>query len=371
MSEYPKTSKMMVHVEDNKPDVLQEYPVSPLKDGEMLVKVELSGICGTDLHAHAGNLGGFSIPGPHVKGHEVVARIVETNGYAKDSVGNSISKGDRIIWTHISCNECYVCKILNLQHQCEHWDTYAFAPPELLLGGLSEYEIVKPKTEFIRIPDEVTDEEALGLGCAFLTIIAAFENIGRHGGIHIGDAIVIQGVGPLGLYATLLSGQSHAAKVIAIDASDARLEFAKKWGATDTINMEEYKAASERIEVVKKLTGGIGGNVVVECSGQPAAFAEGLDMLAIGGLYAVIGQTSGRPATFNPTILLDKAATIISNRSGDIRHFYRGFNFILANRKKYDLGAIISKKYRLEEVNEAMDDCRQGRVLKAAIDLRL
>lgn len=370
MGNIPKTCKAAVLVEYGQPDVIQEVAIPEVEDGGILVKVLMAGICGTDVHQHLGDLS-IKAPLPNIQGHETLGEIVKLgNGRVMDVAGEPLKEGDRIMWAHAFCGECYFCKIIRKPYMCLKSSGYGFAPPHLLRGGFAEYEYVIPKTEVVRVPNEVTDEEALGVGCAFRSVVAGFERIQSVGGISIGDTVVIQGSGPMGLYSTVLAAESGASNIIVIGAPAARLEIAKKWGATHVINIEDVKNDADRTKMVQELTCGRGAEVVVECSGYPPAFNEGLDLLMKSGIYLLLGATSTTSINFVPNTILNKQAIIIGNASADIKHFYRALKFIKKNRHKYPFGDMISRKYQLEEINEALENMHKAVDVKAAIDNR-
>lgn len=365
----PKKCKAMVLVEYGKPDVIQEIEIPEVKYGDILVKVQLAGVCGTDVHQNIGDLS-MKPPTPMIQGHETLGKIVKMDGVTTDFVGTPVKEGDRILWAHQFCGKCYSCKVLQAPFMCTASKGYGFAHSKLLRGGFAEYVLVTAGTDFVRVPDTLTDEEALGVGCAFRSVVSGFEKLNAHGGIRFGDTVVIQGVGPIGLYATVSAAQSPAAKVIAIDASEARLEFARKWGATHTINMNEIKEPKDRAQKIRDMTNGIGAEVVIEATGHPGAINEGIDILAKSGTYLILGQTSLRSTEFVPNTLMAKQAVVLASSSADIRHFYKALKFIEAHKNKYPFGELISRKYALEDLNVAFKNMLEGKDLKAAIDCR-
>ena len=365
----PKTCKAMILEEFGKPDVLRDVSIPELKEGDVLVKVLLAGVCGTDVHQQAGDLS-FKPPVPAIQGHETVGRIVKSMNITSDVVGNDLKEGDRVMWCHQWCGKCYACKILQQPYMCEHSKGYGFAPPQALRGGFAEYELITAGTDLVRIPDSITDEEALGVGCAFRSVISNFETLCEHGGIKTGENVVVQGAGPIGLYAVVMAAQSPASKVIVIDMSETRLDFAKKWGATDVINMNDIPDPKDRAAKVRDITCGRGADVIIEASGNPVAFLEGMDLLAKRGRYVVIGQSSDGTVPFAPGKILEKYAVIMGNKGADIRHFYKALLFIEAHKDKYPFAEIISHGYRLEDANEALQVMREGEAIKSAIDNR-
>ena len=363
----PKTCKAMVLAEYNKPLELQELPMPALGPGDMLVKVDLASVCGTDVHLARDELT-MHPPTPIIMGHETVGKIISLPDSIKtDVAGAPVKLGDRIMWSHLFDGTCYSCKVLHEPVMCEHSRGYGFSNASEIRGGFAEYEIVLTGTDFVRIPDDVTSEEAVGACCAGRTVVNAFDGLARCGGIRQGDSVIVTGVGPVGLFAIVLAAQTGAAKVIAVDVSPTRLEFARKWGATDVVNSADFKDLAEKTKYLRDLCGGRGADIIFECSGLPSVFAENLDLLAIYGKYVIVGQTSEGEVPIKPNKILEKSAVVIGSRSGDIRHYIKCLKFIQANKGKYPFGDIISKKYKLEDANQALEDMRAGIALKAGL----
>jgi len=372
MSNIPKTSKAAVLVELGKPEQIQEVSIPELESGAVLGRVLLAGICGTDVHQARGEL---SIPPltPCIQGHETLAVIEAIGGERRLTIdGQELKVGDRIMWAHPFCGECYECKVLRKPYMCSKsfGKGYGSVSPELLRGGFAEYVKITPETEIVRVPDSVTDEEALGVGCAFRTVVSGFERLRDHSPINIGDTVVIQGAGPIGLYSTLLASFSGASRVIAIAAEEERLQLAKEWGAAVTININEVKEHEDRVKIVKDYTNGRGAEFCIEASGAPIAFLQGFDFMCRYSTYLVMGQTSTRTVEFMPNILQGKQAVVIGSGSADARHFYKALQFIEAHRDKIDFSKMISATYPLEDIDTALENMRLGKDVKGAIDNR-
>jgi L-iditol 2-dehydrogenase len=368
MVKIPAKCRAAALVGYNKPLEIREFPIPEVEAGGIMVKVEMAGVCGTDVHQWRGNIG-IKPALPVIPGHEAIGRIVQLGeGRTRDCSGETIKIGDRIMWPHVSCGECYSCVINNQPTLCEHRYSYGFSYSgnhPYLTGGFAEYEYAVPHTQVIKIPEELTNEEVIGVCCAFRTAVAAFE---RLGGIDLQSSVVIQGSGPVGLYSTLLSAESGAAQVIVIGAPAMRLDLASRWGANSVINIEEVPDPAKRRETVLKLTGGRGPDVVVEASGAPEAFREGMEMVRRGGKYLVIGQSSPEAeVTIVPGLIMLKHLQIIGNASALIRHYYRAIQFIKNKRNKYSFADIVTNKYRLDQVNEALKSMMAGREIKPVI----
>jgi threonine dehydrogenase-like Zn-dependent dehydrogenase len=367
MVEIPKTCKAAVLEEYGKPLQIREVPVPEVEDGAILVKVEMVGICGTDVHQYHGSLS-IKYPLPNILGHETIGRIVKLgNGRTQDVSGESLKVGDRIMWAHADCGDCYWCTVVREPVLCENRKSYGMALPHALMGGFAEYEYVTPETKVVKVPEMLTEEEAIGVGCAFRSVVAAYE---RLGGIGFQDTVVIQGAGPIGLYSLVVARESGAGKTIVIGAPKERLELAKKWGADHVINIDEITDPAQRKAQVLELTNGRGPEIVVECSGFPPAFSEGVEMLQKAGRYLIIGQTSPIAISFVPNAIVHKCLTVIGSSSATIPHFYKALQFIKNNRTKYSFGDIVTTKYRLEEINEALANMESGKEIKPVIDNR-
>jgi threonine dehydrogenase-like Zn-dependent dehydrogenase len=367
MANIPTSCLAAVLPEYSAPLEIREVAIPELEPNAILVKVELAGICGSDLHIWKGEMG-IKAPTPYVMGHETIGRIVALGeGRTKDAADNPLNIGDRIIWAHADCYDCYYCDILRKPMLCEHRIGYGMQPPEKLMGGFAEYEYVIPRTKVIKLPESVTEEETIGVACAFRSVVAAFEKLN---GIGTGDNVVIQGAGPVGLYSTVLAKESGAGKVIVVGAPKERLELAKRWGADHVINIDEYKDAKERKGLIDDLTDGRGPELVVEASGYPPAFSEGVDMVQKGGRYLVAGMTSPAEIPFNPFLVLAKNIQIIGSGGAIIPHFYKALRFIESRREKYPFADIVSKKYQLEDINQALLDMQSGHEIKPCIDNR-
>ena len=367
MPAIPRTCKAAVLEEYNEPVRIREVPIPEVEPRGILVKVEMAGICGTDIHQSHGTLT-IKPPLPNIQGHETIGRIVKLGeGRAFDIAGESLKIGDRIMWAHADCGECYWCEVAREQVHCAKRQGYGFAPPAALRGGFAEYEYVTPITKVVKVPDELTEEEAVGVGCAFRSVVAGYE---RLGGVRFQESVVIQGAGPIGLYSCLMAVEGGAGKVIVVGAPSGRLELAMKWGAGAVISIDEVKDAAARREQILALTDGRGPELVVEGSGVPMAFNEGLDFIQKGGRYLVLGQSSATTIPVAPGLITGKGLTLIGSVSAAIQHFYRALQFIRNKRIKYPFADIVSHKYRLEQINEAFADMQSGKAIKPVIDNR-
>lgn len=365
--EIPKTCKAALLEEYGKPLQIREVRIRDVEPMGVLVKVEMAGICGTDVHSQRGELT-IKPPLPTIPGHETIGRIVKLGAGRKiDVAGEPLREGDRVMWAHVDCGECYGCEIARDSVQCTHRMFYGYAHPSQLLGGFAEFEYLTPQTKIVKVPDEVTEEEAIGVGCAFRTVVGGYE---RFGGIRLQENVVVQGAGPVGLYAALVAAESGAASVIVVGAPATRLELATRWGASHTINIDEVRDPAARKDEILKLTSGRGPEVVIECSGVPVAFNEGLDMIQKGGRYLVMGQTSAATIPMAPGLITGKGLNVVGGSGASIPHYYKALQFIKNKRNEYPLADIITHKFALEDIMEAYGVMASGEAIKPVIDNR-
>ncbi len=367
MTDIPKTCNAAVLEEYGQPLQIREVAIPEIGPKAILVKVLMAGICGTDVHQQKGELT-IKSPLPNIQGHETIGRIVKLGeGRVQDSAGEPLQLGDRIMWAHADCGECYWCMIERDPVLCAKRSGYGWAPPVALRGGFAEYEYITPTSNVVKVPTELTEEEAVGVGCAFRSVVGGYDRFGKVG---LMEDFVIQGCGPIGLYSTVVARESGARQIIVVGAPANRLELAKRWGADHVINIDAHKDPEERRQMILALTNGRGPENVVEASGVPSVVAEGLEMIQKGGKYLILGQTSAAATPIIVSRINEKGLTIIGSVSAHVVHFYRALQFIKTNRAKYPFGDIVTRKYKLEEINEALADMASGKEIKPVIDNR-
>jgi len=352
--EYPLMSKAAVVREFGKDIEIEEVQVpQELEAGALLVKIECSSICGTDVHLWEGALT-LNVDLPVILGHEMVGRIIAMGENSEtDSVGQPLKVGDRVIWSHTNCNSCYYCTVEKQPTLCTNRRAYMYESmekPPYLLGGFAQYGYIVPDSGRIRVPDSVEDKIASLSSCAFRSVLNAF---GQTGAIRPTDTVVIQGTGPLGLLAIAVAKVSGAKKVIAIGAPDARLELAKEFGADEVLSIERM-GYQERNQFIMDQTNNQGANIVFEFSGHPKAFAEGLDFIAKAGRYMVVGQLGEGEVSFQPSMITKKNLTVLGSFSGDISHYWKALQFIEKHQDTIPFHKLISNEYGLSEVNTAL-----------------
>lgn len=336
-----------------------------LEKGGILVRSLFSEVCGTDVHLKHGRLAG--VPYPIIPGHVSTGVVEETGGEIKDVDGNLLREGDIITFldVHETCNNCWFCLVAKETTRCPKRKVYGitYSAKDGPLGGWSQFIYLKPGVKVIKLPSKEFARKFIGGGCGLPTAIHAIQRAE----IKLGDTVVIQGSGPVGLMAAVLAKISGAFRVILVGAPKLRLEIAKQFGIEETLNIENLDS-EERVEKILNLTNLRGADRVIEATGVPSAVKEGLQMTRDGGTYVIVGQyTNAGDVLINPHIEINKKhVTIKGSWGSDFSHFYLAVNFVL---KFSDLPweQTISRDYSLDEVNQAMDDLENYRIMKAVI----
>ena len=219
-------------------------------------------------------------------------------------------------------------------------------------GGFAEYYYLFPGHYVFKVPDELPDEAVTAVNCAVSQVIYALQI----GGARMGDAVVVQGAGGLGLYATAAARDMGASRVITIDGLAQRLDLAQQCGADYTIDINEYPTAEDRAERVKELTGGWGADVCLELVGYPQVAAEGLQMLRRGGTLVEVGNIW---ANSNVTIDLSKLiwgqTRIVPAAHYNPEVLPAALDFLVRTKDRYPLNNVMSHRYPLEQIGEAFE----------------
>jgi threonine dehydrogenase-like Zn-dependent dehydrogenase len=221
---------------------------------------------------------------------------------------------------------------------------------------------VPPSCLIIKVPDEVSSASAAAAACAYRTVMHGYDNLGA---IKPHETVLIQGSGPLGNFAAAVAKDHGARQVLVIGAPAGRLEVSKRMGADEVLNMDDVGDAGDRRAWVLDHTDGRGADVVVQCATN-AAVPEGLSMLRTGGRYVSIGGGGGKAAI--DVSRLPREMTFHTIRSGEPRHWLQAIDFLATRRDRFPFEDMISKHYKLDQINDAMEAMANFKVVKAAID---
>jgi threonine dehydrogenase-like Zn-dependent dehydrogenase len=341
-----------------KPLDLRKYAVPETGPGEVLVRVEMAGICGTDVHLWDGEL---KIPLPVILGHETVG-VIENLGQGgnKDWRGDKLSVGDRVTWaSSIVCGECYYCRLKSQPTKCLHRKAYGISycadDPPHLRGGYAEFILLRAATALFRLPESVPTESVVGAGCALTTVLHGVE----HTPVELGDSVVIQGSGPVGLAAVAVALQSGASKVVVIGAPRERLELAREFGAHAVISILDNPSLERRRDAVLKETGPYGADVVLECVGRPEAVPEGWDLCRDGGKCLVLGQYANSGSVmFSPHMITRKQLQISGSWGFEPRHVDLAIRMLEQPRWQGIFAREVTHRFPLAQANSALETAR-------------
>lgn len=363
-----QTCKAAVFEKVGKPIEIQEFEVpKELEPRAALCKVTFSTICGSDLHTIKGRR---TEPTPLILGHEIVGELVALgNGLSEDGFGNKLQVGDRVSWTIMaSCGHCYYCK-KNLPQKCESLKKYghtAHDDPGIksgLVGGYGEYVYILPGTTLFKVPAVLSDEVATPANCALSTVVNAVDTIG----IEQGDFVVVQGAGLLGLNAVALAFEAGAKEVISTDVVDSRLQMAKRFGATKTVNIKTVPFEKMKKEILKS-TGGRGVDVVIEVSGVKDVTREAVELLRIGGRYLIAGLvTPGSMLDIDGNQVTRKYLTIKGIHNYRPDHLGKAILFLEKHHAKYPFDELVGITFPLNKINEAMELSETGKYIRVGV----
>jgi threonine dehydrogenase-like Zn-dependent dehydrogenase len=348
------------------PIALRSFPRPDLPPGAALLRTERSEVCGTDVHLWHGRLSG--VPYPIIPGHVSAGVIDAARGPITGIDGAPVREGDRVVFfdVHRTCGRCRACTVHRTPTRCSSRRVYGItdSADEGLFGGWAQAIYLEPGVAIARLPDAIALDDYIGGGCGLLTAV----HIAERAEIRLGDAVVVQGTGAVGLCATALAALAGASTVVALGAPDDRLALARQMGATLTIDIRNTPPA-RRLEMVLDATHGEGADVVIEAAGAAAAIGEGLDLARVGGRYVVAGHyTDVGDATINAHRQINRKHLEIRGCWGsEPRHFLRALS-VLQHHPGIPFRAIGARTYGLGALNEALADAEAMRIPKALVD---
>lgn len=350
-----QTGRAAVYRGIKKPFEIREYPLPDPEAGGLVVEIALTNICGSDLHIWRGDtdLAKAGIDYPVVLGHEMVGRVAKVGrGADQDALGRPIQEGDRVVYTYYApCGKCRAC-LKGSGHACLMSLASAVRPceePPHFVGGFATHYALARQQRVFRVPDAVSDRAVAGANCALAQVVFGLEKAR----VDIGDAVVVQGAGGLGLYACAVAREMGAGLVVAIDGVPARLELARQFGADQVIDVSTTEPR-DRIQKVRALTDGWGADVVVEVVGAPEVVPEGIKMLGRLGRYLEIGNINPkRTYAADPSILVGANLTILGVSLYEPMALYRAVELLARCRDRYPFEKLFSHTFPLARIDQA------------------
>ena len=361
---------------------IREYPLTDPAPGCVLVRMEMSGICGTDKHTFQGFItqyGDRKLEFPIIQGHENVGTIAAIGGSAeyKDFEGIPLRVGDRVVvGANVCCGECYYCRHDFPYYCCEKTTDYgnylsARNPPHLF-GGWAQYMYIVPGSFLVKVPEDLPSEVAVlteifavSVGLDRAKQMSAFPSES----FRFDDTVVVLGVGPLGMCFLMKARMLGAGTIIAADLSDYRLDFAKRLGADHAVNVGKTSKA-ERLQMVRELTGGRGADVVIECAGVPQAVPEALELLRVGGMLVEAGNFSdlGEVPISPHRHLCAKNVRILGVGGEEPAAYGPSMRQMVRYMKHYPLREFVTHRFGLRDVDAAMQKSVEAESMKVVLE---
>ncbi|MFG1608762.1 S-(hydroxymethyl)mycothiol dehydrogenase [Actinoplanes sp. NPDC049265] len=330
--------------------------------GEAVVKVQACGVCHTDLHYREG---GINDDYPFLLGHEA-AGVVESVGAGVTDV----APGDFVVlnWRAV-CGNCRACDkgkpwyCFNTHNATQKMtlEDGTELSPALGIGAFVEKTLVHAG-QCTKVDPKARPAAVGLLGCGVMAGIGAAINTG---GVSRGDSVAVIGCGGVGDGAVVGAALAGATTIIAIDTDDQKLEWARKFGATHTINAKGADVVAE----VQKLTGGFGADVVVEAVGRPETYKQAFYARDLAGTVVLVGVPTPEMTIELPLLdVFGRGGALKSSWYGDClptRDFPMLTELYLQGR--VDLDAFVTEEIRLDQVEEAFGKMHQGGVLRSVV----
>lgn len=352
--------KAAVCYEFGKPLVVEDVSIDSPGKGEIKVRVAATAICHSDIHTLSGELGRAL---PIVAGHETAGYVEEVG----DGV-TSVKPGDPVVVSLlISCGHCLQC-VSGRPHLCENkWPQVNHlknAKGQALTimtrtGTFAEYAIVD-QSQCVVVPKDMPIDRAALLACGVITGFGAVVNRAR---VEPMSSVVVMGVGGVGINAIQGAAYSGARPIIAVDTLDSKLEIAKKFGATHGVNARDPDA----IKKVQQLTSGRGADYVFITVGVSAAVEQGYAMAGPRGMTVIVGL-AGEKMTLIPMSFIRSEKVLTGSFMGTTRlstDIPKLVELYKSGRLKLD--EIISRRYSLVQINEAIESTIKGDALRNVI----
>jgi L-iditol 2-dehydrogenase len=369
----PSKVKAVVMVAPGKVEV-QELPYPDhLEPGAVIVKMEMSGICGTDKHAYRGEVtlyGGTETEQdmvyPAVHGHENSGIVVKMNGAGEEIEysGQSLKVGDRVTnCPNVICGRCWYCRNVHGYPYCANHQgigmTYYADRFPYIVGGWGEYMYLPPKAWIYKVPEYISVEYAclveLFVVAALLDRAKEYAAYGGKG-FHFGDTVVVQGAGAVGMMMIAKARLLGAGKIIALDAMEKKLELSKAFGADLGINVGKY-SDEELVQYIREETEGRGADVVVETVGQAQVLKVGLEMLRRGGTYMETGNFVDTGGTVELNVhrhIAAKNVLLFGNTNHPHDGYYAALDMMWRHKHEFPFDKLITHRYKLDQASEAL-----------------
>ena len=363
----PKKARVAMLTELGKFE-LQEHKIPALGDDDILVKVEGCGVCGTDAHEFKNDPFGLI---PVVLGHEGTGEIVAMGkNVKKDSAGKALNVGDKVVTCMIfKDNPDITMYDLNKQN-VGGADVYGLLPDDDIKfnGWFADYLVVRGGSTIFNVSDLDLDSRILIEACAVL--IHAVERAKTTGILRFNSRVAVQGCGPIGLICIAILRTMGIENITAVDGNQKRLDFAMRMGANKTVNFMDHQGIEALTKAVEDSFDGHLADFAFQCTGNPKAHANIYKFIRNGGGLCELGFfINGGDAVINPHFdLCAKEITLVGSWVYTLRDYATTFDFLKrAKGIGLPLAELITDRYPLEEINEALKKNLEMTGLKVAV----
>lgn len=332
---------------------VEEVPIPEINDNEMLLKIKIACICGTDQRIF--KFGHFKIPEgtKRVLGHELVGDLVKVGANVK-----GYKEGQRVaVAPNVGCGICDMC-LQGYNHMCPDYEAFGISYD----GGFEEYMKIPSDAiihgNVIGIPDGMSYESAV-ISEPFSCCFNSFQLLNTKPT----DYVLVVGAGPIGAMHAILHQRAGAAKVIIADLSAPRLEQMKEFGDFVLIDSSKEDLAT----ALKRESNGHGADVVITACSVPAVQAQALALAApMGRISFFGGLPSGRDNVELHTNLIHyKELKVVATTGSSIKQYKDAMNVIASS--KVNIAGLITNKYKLDDIEDAFANAMAGKGLKTAI----
>lgn len=341
-----------------------EFEVPDPGPGDLVMEVVRANICGSELHIWRGHHP--SIKPGCILGHEGMGRVLKLGaGTDRDFAGNPLREGDRIVATYFQiCRRCASCQRGDWNlcvNAYNFWSMPATEAPHFH-GTFGTHYYVHRDQYVYRIPDNVPDRAAASSNCALSQMMYGTEL----SEISEGETLLIQGAGGLGLCGIAIA-RERGARVLVTEVHPGRMEMARTFGVDEIIDVSALTSADERVEVVREASGGDGPDAVIDVTGVPSAFTDGLRSLRPGGRFVSIGSISpGHMTEFDPGLYTRTGVRIIAGIRYKPYFLGRALRFV-SDHPEYGWNELLDADYTLDNAQQALQDSADRRISRASI----
>ncbi len=363
----PKTAHVAMLTALEHYDV-KEFPMPEVGDGDILVKVEGCGVCGTDAHEFKRDP--FSLI-PVALGHEGTGEIVKMGKDVKvDSAGKPLKLGDKVVTCMIFKDNPDITMFDLNKQNVGGADVYGLLPDDdiHLNGWFSDYILIRKGSTVFNVSDLDLKSRILIEPCAVL--VHAVERAKTTGILRFNSRVVVQGCGPIGLICIAVLRTMGIENIVAVDGNQQRLDFAKRMGAEKSVNFMNHKGIEALSGAVKEAFGGYEADFAFQCTGSPVAHSNIYKFIRNGGGLCELGFfINGGDATINPHFdLCSKEITLVGSWVYTLRDYATTFDFLKrAKAIGLPMDDLITHEFPLEQINEAHVTNLKQEGLKIAI----